>query len=63
VPSEVAPFRKVTVPAGVPPLVADTVAVSVRVWPAFNEVADEVRVVFVVAVVMVKTALAGAAAV
>jgi hypothetical protein len=40
-------LRKVTVPVGVPPLAAATVAVRVRVWPKVNVVADAVRVVVV----------------
>ena len=47
VPSEVVPFKNVTVPVGVAPLVAVTVAVSVSDWPTVSEVAEAVRVVVV----------------
>ena len=48
-----APFQNVTVPVGVPPLAALTVAVSVRVWPTVNAVGAAIRVVVVEAAVTV----------
>ena len=46
-PREAVPFRKATVPVGVAPLAAVTVAVSVSVWPAVKECAEAARVVLV----------------
>jgi hypothetical protein len=47
VPSEAVPLRKVTVPVGVAPLAADTVAVSVTDWPKPRVLSEEVRAVVV----------------
>jgi hypothetical protein len=55
-------LKKVTVPAGVPPVAAVTVAVIVRVCPAVNEVADEASVVFADAMVIVNVPLVPVAA-
>ena len=46
-PSEFDPLRKFTVPVGVPPLAAVTVAVSVSVWPKDKVVGTAVRIVVV----------------
>jgi hypothetical protein len=58
VPSEVAPFKNVTVPAGVPPVAADTAAVKVSVCPTVSELAEAESAVVVWATLTV-TEIAG----
>ena len=45
-PSDVLPSKNVTVPVGVPAILL-TVAVNVTDWPAFDGLADELKVVVV----------------
>ena len=55
-PITVTPSRKLTLPAGLPApgAVTDTVAVKVTLWPKTDGLADEVRLVLVLALLTVR---------